>query len=878
MAFNKNKKIVTTALTAAMVASAVAPVAAATKTVTPAQAATKAVDAYYKLSVKTRADVSNSAKVKEVALKAIAKLGKKDAKLKASLTAKVAKKSAAINKYYKTVIVPAETEAKNIATAKAALEAAKAFVPTAETKVEDVEKMFTDGMALINKIKTASVKAELTKQAEELKAAVLKKIEELKVAKVEKVTVVNTKSIKVEFNAAIDTKDVTFSVKRGTAVVVLDATFAEDKKSATLSSPVALTAGDYTITANGGKFVAGTNVGTVKVEAEKETSLTITSETVSKSNAGVIAFEVKNQYGEVMDIKGSAVSSTAYDRTAKADGSGTGAVTLNGSVTKSELTGDFSPATVANNDEILVTVSYKALTASKVVKAQDLGALSSLQLVGAVPNTNETRITTGQTVELKYNAIDQYNKEFKLAAYTDATADDKAVIGDFQVTSSNKDVVDADTIAVDANGKMTITAGSVAGTAKLVVVNVKTGTASSVDVTVVAPTAADAITLTAPSTLVAVDETVKVPYTVVNQFGETITPANLTTSQVTLASSNNSVATVAWVGKEIVVTGKGSGTAEISATIGTKVVKFSVDIQAKAVPTKVVGIKDVASLYENTATSTLDFSKISVKDQYGRNYTLKDNDVVTVTAKDGTANGVGNTLTDNGGTTAFDHTSDVVTFDGKADTSNEVYTIAINGVTGSGYDVTLASVASTAVTSYELKSVGTLYGKAGTTEASAHAAGLTLVGKNAEGKEVALVANKITNLTTSDSTIVDVDFASKKVFALAKGEATITAWNGAIKLATLTVTASDVAPRLTTISFENATVTKLAADANFTNVLTLKDQYGVAIVDAGTFSSSNATVATVTAAGLVDVLAAGTTTIGYVSTNGQVATYTLTVQ
>ncbi|WP_256941155.1 hypothetical protein [Bacillus sp. EAC] len=251
MAFNKNnKKIVTTALTAAMVASAVAPVAAATKTVTPAQAATKAVDAYYKLSVKTRADVSNSAKVKVAAQKAIAKLtSKKDAKLKASLTKKVTTKSAAINKYYKTVIVVAETEAKNIATAKAALEAAKAYVVTADTKVEDVEKMFADGMVLVNKIKTASVKADLIKQATDLKAEVLKKIEELAVPKVASITAINATQVEVKFNKAVDPASVftngtsgafkatvTFTTIDGVVSGALTGTLSSDGKTLTVTS------------------------------------------------------------------------------------------------------------------------------------------------------------------------------------------------------------------------------------------------------------------------------------------------------------------------------------------------------------------------------------------------------------------------------------------------------------------------------------------------------------------------------------------------------------------------------------------------------------------------------------------------------------------
>lgn len=260
MAFNKNKKIVTTALTAAMVASAVAPVAAAK--LTPAQDASKAVDGYYKLSVKTKADVSNSAKVKKAALAKVAKLGKKDAKLKASLTAKVAKKSAAINKYYQTVIVPAEAEAKAIETAKAALAAAKAYVPTADTKVEDVEKMFADGLALINKIKDAKVKEDLTKQATDLKAEVLKKIEELATPKVASVTAINGTTLQVEFNKAVnasDLYDAATGIVKTTALTVTGTASAATVSAANLKGSLNADGKVLTVTVIGGaEFLDGT--------------------------------------------------------------------------------------------------------------------------------------------------------------------------------------------------------------------------------------------------------------------------------------------------------------------------------------------------------------------------------------------------------------------------------------------------------------------------------------------------------------------------------------------------------------------------------------------------------------------------------------------
>ncbi|MEH6938332.1 hypothetical protein V7056_10785 [Bacillus sp. JJ664] len=250
MAFNKNKKIVTTALTAAMVASAVAPVAAAK--LTPAQDASKAVDGYYKLSVKTKADVSNSAKVKKAALAKVAKLGKKDAKLKASLTAKVAKKSAAINKYYQTVIVAAENEAKAIAAVDAFFKTVAGVPVTAETTKEQVEQAYAQALALIAKVKTEAKKAEFKTAADKMKADALAKIEELATPKVASVTAINAKQLEVKFNKAINADtviDTNGKLKAGVfktngtalAGLVHGASLSEDGKTLTITNDLATT-------------------------------------------------------------------------------------------------------------------------------------------------------------------------------------------------------------------------------------------------------------------------------------------------------------------------------------------------------------------------------------------------------------------------------------------------------------------------------------------------------------------------------------------------------------------------------------------------------------------------------------------------------------
>lgn len=274
MAFNKNKKIVTTALTAAMVASAVAPVAAAK--LTPAQDATKAVDGYYKLSVKTRADVSNSAKVKKAALAKVAKLtSKKDAKLKASLTAKVAKKSAAINKYYQTVIVPAEKEAAAIKAVEAALKIASETPITAETTKEQVEAAYAAVIKLIDAVKTEAKKTEFKAAADKMKKEALEKIEALATPKVTGVTAINAAQIQVTFNKQVLESD------------LIDGLGALK---------------NVTVTAQTVDGVTATNPGTLKpVLSEDGKTLTLTTAAGSKFSGTYLVQVAKNTVKIVKD-------------------------------------------------------------------------------------------------------------------------------------------------------------------------------------------------------------------------------------------------------------------------------------------------------------------------------------------------------------------------------------------------------------------------------------------------------------------------------------------------------------------------------------------------------------------------------------------------
>ncbi|WP_088070536.1 hypothetical protein [Gottfriedia luciferensis] len=268
MAFNKNKKIVTTALTAAMVASAVSPVAAAAAKLTPAQTASNAVKAYNNFKVTTKDEFKKSEALKKTAQSAVAKLtSKKDASTKKSLTttinnkykansavvANITKAETAVATYVNTKVVKvtdfAGSEKKKVAAQNAVkllvntglkntlngkitakynelntyyknevaaeanvekgLKAIEAFQPTANTTQAEVDNLFKDAPTLLAAVKDPAKKDEFTKRGLALKSQIEQKIKDLKFkaeTKVANVSAINSTdaTVKVTFENAVD--------------------------------------------------------------------------------------------------------------------------------------------------------------------------------------------------------------------------------------------------------------------------------------------------------------------------------------------------------------------------------------------------------------------------------------------------------------------------------------------------------------------------------------------------------------------------------------------------------------------------------------------------------------------------------------------------
>jgi len=686
--------------------------------------------------------------------------------------------------------------------------------------------------------------------------------------KVESVQVIDVNKVEVKFNKAVDTDKVSVALKKGAATHYTVAKWAEDKTSVVLEAPSAIPAGDYDV------VVAGLGEEEVKVritvEAVVAQSIEILNTTIAKQDDAKVSFKVANQYGTDMKIgaNDTDLSVQAYNVTQKKT------LTVDTSSANSEFTLDLALDTNAKlNDEIRLIVTYKGITVTKTLKVVEPGAVADIELGTAELPKDAKRFTVNTAdIKLPYTLKDQYGKELKLTAnQTGATIDGVTFL------SSDSAIVNPTSFSTDADGNLTFDLGSKAGTVTITAVINSTGDVATTTLKVEEAPKVNAVSISAPTKLVAGGEKAVLDLVVTDQYGDSIKNDDAKVAALTYRSSNQTIVQDANIklvnGKlEVTTEATGKGPVTISVMSGTtEVGKVTFNVEEKAVATSIVGV-ETPTLFEDGATSTLTFKDIKVKDQYGRDYTLTAGDKVTVSHKDNTADNV--TFAIDGNADAVLEDAETLTFTGTSSTNNEVITFKLTN--GASYDLTVASIASANVTSYSIKPVGTIYAQS--TPDVKYDVQLELVGKTSAGKEVVLKSGKVTHATTSDASVATVT-STGVVTGKAKGTATIALWNGATKLAETTVTVSDATPVATKLAFVDLPATVNHAE-DLTTYVKITDQYGVDITATelpnGFWTTSDASIATFTG-GTVAKVAAGKVTVGFVTSNGLVVTKEVTV-
>jgi len=672
------------------------------------------------------------------------------------------------------------------------------------------------------------------------------------------------KAITVTFNRALTAAEkeaATFDVKNGLVSYNVTAKWAEDNKSVVLEYAYNYFAGDYTITIGG---IA--DPITVKVVEEKVTKITINNDYLPKSTQAALDYTVYNQFDEKMT--GQTLSINVYNATK--------------GVSYTPVSDIINLSGADKDNVIIITISHYAtgVSVSKSVPVGDVAAVTEMQLGEVAPLKNKTRISVSETgLVLPYTFKDQFGKTLKLPNHVAGNMDDDTsseTIGGIKFMTSNADIISPDTFAVDADGVLTFNTGSTAGTVIISAIAPASGKVATVTIKVEAAAALKTFTISNPGKLVAQGDTVTIPYTAVDSYGAPIEAKDLNAGKRTdlkFLSSNTSVinpsSDIKFNGKnELIITPSGSGTVTLYATVGGVLQNsITLDVKAVAVPTRIVGIKNLPLLFQKDATATIKAANIDIIDQYNRPISVGTyNDVaysVVVSVDDGNGDKVsltGSTIT---------NSSDSLTLKGESAGSEAIKFVLKKGTDDqSTYKATFKTIADSDITGYTIDTIGTLY----KTSAAAYQVTPKLLGTDASGNKVTINQGIITAITSSDINTVAV--SGTKIYGVKAGTATIAIWRNATKLAEATVEVSDVAPYAASAKFDKASYT-VTDTTSVTVTLTVKDQYGVTIDnpvgvwviedvkgEIATLNVTSDTTATITK------VAAGVTSISYITNTG----------
>ena len=351
---------------------------------------------------------------------------------------------------------------------------------------------------------------------------------------------------------------------------------------------------------------------------------------------------------------------TAYDKTK--------GVTINPVAGKFQL--DASGADL--KDEVQVTVIYNGVTATKTLNVVNKATVGTVTLGNVVLPKDQTMLTPKDStnVEVTYTAKNTLGEDYTL---TQNDLDSKAV----QFISSDDSILNPNDISVTDEGKLKISKFGKAGNVTLTVLTPATGQTSKLDITVNEDKGAPyTIALDKSSAQFAAgsDDTIYVPFTVKDKYGNKVEPKDLNTTDITLSSDNKKVVDASDSANLHLVTTAGDDhygqlaikpsasakkgdSANITVTLANgQKATLTVTASDEAVPTVIDTKKDTTvdtSLLVG-ATETLSFD---VKDQYGTTYTnskdgytveytTSDSDVLAITSDESTKDNVNNASVD----------------------------------------------------------------------------------------------------------------------------------------------------------------------------------------------------------------------------------------
>ncbi|WP_332650899.1 S-layer homology domain-containing protein [Lysinibacillus sp. 54212] len=512
---------------------------------------------------------------------------------------------------------------------------------------------------------------------------------------IDSVSAINAKTIEVKFNTAVeDTTKAKVELLRGSFKQNVTLTWSEDKTSVQLAGASNFQAADYTVNVSGlSEEVLTANV---KIEAQKVTSIEILDEVAvvdtAANSTGVFAagtkatvsYVVKDQYGTDITKTTSLTTNDSSNTTIKAV-QASGVVELSGAVVEGKKAGDIVP--------VVLVDTATGVSVSKTVKLSTVATVSSIAVAGIYNakgeevSLNDKSKATDAFIVLDLK--DQYGKEI-----TDPLKATGLVITNTNPTNLTiQNTVSSQKIGDKNKLVIKITDILKPGNTDILLISTTNGQSAKYTVQVSETSTTDGISVSQPEIAVANEPTL-IPLTVTDKQG------NLVTDKKLLADANKGIKvggiTVAESALEVkdgqvyykTTFGSAGTQALVFQSASFKVATVTINVKAEAVATVVRGFKNPLVLSTHKAPVAITaVDHLVIEDQYGRE--MKGSTAPVTVSLVGTSDVVdvaGNTVTaKKNGTATLKIVLD--TQNGTIDSAVEVQVQVTDGTEYTGYEI-----------------------------------------------------------------------------------------------------------------------------------------------------------------------------------------------
>jgi len=535
---------------------------------------------------------------------------------------------------------------------------------------------------------------------------------------VKDLTVVGAKKLELTFENPVDAEKAVLTVKKGSINVNIDGfKFADDKKSVVITTTTNLSKGDYTVTLSGltkepiSKTVTAADEKVSKINVLSQTApmnataTSIDSVTYAANQSAFVNYEVLNQYGEKM--KGQTITWTQSTGGKIYDNTTTNTLTIGNTAAgqnfipgaKVYLTGVHgTTATVVNAE---VTIGLPSHVASvEIAGVYDRTTSKFVDLPADFAN--------GRYV-LLFNTKDQYGNDIQIAS-----ADSLTVLSDnplFIAQPQSSDFVSSVTVGEETYAGFELTRGqqpAKGGTANIQIISNNTGKTASYTIKADAVAAVTSFQISAPADLIAGGEKVEIPFTALDQYGNAVTKhtallasvnLNATAGTLKLEQQKDGSSKLFFYAADNFTNFDTIVSLTSTLTGNGNYSNVQVSVKPNALPSTVVGLDSEVSTYIAKGSElSLSYEDLLVQDQYGR---TMDTDLIAAWLDKGVSGGDNAIVLESnaGATTAFEVTSTKVTNDAELvyiTTSADTFTVAArSGVTSSANETLKFSLSTT---------------------------------------------------------------------------------------------------------------------------------------------------------------------------------------